>query len=924
MEPKKYQLEVIQDLNNYLEELNRPGATLSNSFERFWQNQGVDVNSVEATYVHPYCDVVTGAPNVTIKVPTAGGKTFLACKSLKPIFSHIGNGDPKVVVWFVPSDSILSQTLLNLKNPNHPYRHALNVDFGNRVVIVDKNEALAGNHIQPNEIVDNLTIFVMSVQSFATNHPDERLVRRENGNLAAYESQYAPNEQMITNADKTSLLQVLAHLHPVLIIDESHNFEANLRIDLLQQISPRFIYNLTATPREKSNIISFVDSRKLKDENMVKLPVIVYNHNTTDEVITNAITLQKNLESYAIEERKITGKYIRPIVLFQAQPRTNDDNVTYDNIKNTLLSVKIPADQIKIKTANVDELKGINLLDENCPVRFIITVNALKEGWDCPFAYILASLANKSSKIDVEQILGRILRLPYCSPTENELLGMSYVFTCSQNFQDTLDNIIKSLYKSGFSKRDYIAQDNSQSQEPTPPSTQPQQAKQRLFSTDDEDDCSEETSGAAEATTTVSNSSQASSSAANTSSVSAENNANSGLSEDKTSSENTEQNTDNKDQATPFNANTDQINSMLNSSETEKTVSKMEDIARQQNKAYLDQNKKTTNNKGTSQGKSVMAIKTDFDQEVQKIQLPIFTILAGYYPDGQERWIRLEKSHLLKGFDLSKEDTKIDFAGLQSEAEIVDINRDSVPIHKKLSGLQLSYVTQNILNLSLEGRRNQLRDSIVNLLDFDVIPDPKLKSYIEQCLSDQNDESIEKLIVHLTQTVKLFKLKIDGLLLQYRKKVFLQWQKNGIIHHDKTVSLPPVIEIQHKMVGLDKGLYEEEESVNRFEYRVLNVIANEDNVLFWHRNLERGKGFFINGHIHHYPDFIVRLKSGKTLLVETKGDDRDNSDSKEKNELGTIWSDLAGYDYTYFMVFENNKIDGAITVGELVQNIQQM
>lgn len=83
MEPKKYQLEVIQDLNNYLEELNRPGATLSNSFERFWQNQGVDVNSVEATYVHPYCDVVTGAPNVTIKVPTAGGKTFLACKSLK-------------------------------------------------------------------------------------------------------------------------------------------------------------------------------------------------------------------------------------------------------------------------------------------------------------------------------------------------------------------------------------------------------------------------------------------------------------------------------------------------------------------------------------------------------------------------------------------------------------------------------------------------------------------------------------------------------------------------------------------------------------------------------------------------------------------------------------------------------------------------
>ena len=49
----------------------------------------------------------------------------------------------------------------------------------------------------------------------------------------------------------------------------------------------------------------------------------------------------------------------------------------------------------------------------DCDVRFIITINALKEGWDCPFAYILASLADKSSAVDVEQILGRVLRQPY-------------------------------------------------------------------------------------------------------------------------------------------------------------------------------------------------------------------------------------------------------------------------------------------------------------------------------------------------------------------------------------------------------------------------------------------------------------------------------------------------------------------------------
>ena len=138
---------------------------------------------------------------------------------------------------------------------------------------------------------------------------------------------------------------------------------------------------------------------------MVKLPVIVYNHQDTNEVITSAIQLQKTLEFKAKTEEENGGKYIRPIVLFQAQPRTDDDNVTFEKIKAQLIEIGIPENQIKIKTAEKDEIKNIDLMSNDCDVRFIITVNALKEGWDCPFAYILASLANKSSSIDVEQIL---------------------------------------------------------------------------------------------------------------------------------------------------------------------------------------------------------------------------------------------------------------------------------------------------------------------------------------------------------------------------------------------------------------------------------------------------------------------------------------------------------------------------------------
>ncbi len=241
---------------------------------------------------------------------------------------------------------------------------------------------------------------------------------------------------------------------------------------MLNDINPSFVLDLTATPRRKSNIISFVDAMQLKNY-MVKLPVIVYNHHNTNEVIISAIHLQRELEAKAINEEKKGGKYIRPIVLFQAQPKSDNENITFDKIKAQLIEIGIPENQIRIKTAQKDEIKNENLISRDCEVRFIITVNALKEGWDCPFAYILASLANKSSSVDVEQILGRILRLPYVKRHDEELLNLSYVFTSSNDFLDTLQGIIVGLNKCGFSAKDYRIDEqqvegNTQKQIPQP------------------------------------------------------------------------------------------------------------------------------------------------------------------------------------------------------------------------------------------------------------------------------------------------------------------------------------------------------------------------------------------------------------------------------------------------------------------------
>src|SRR5690606_13688499 len=317
----------------------------------------------------------------------------------------------------------------------------------------------------PSSVTEQLNIFVFNFSSLRVNSrkQDDRKVYQENGALESFRDTIVNKDLVLPETDETALINVIRSLNPVVIVDESHNAESDLSKEMLQNLNPSLILDLTATPKESSNIISFVNALALKKENMVKLPVIVYNHHKKEEEVTSALHLQRQLELIAKEEEKHTGKYIRPIILFQAQSNIKGkDNTTFQKIKEQLVKLQIPEEQIKIKTSTIDELKGIDLSSKKCPVRYIITVNALKEGWDCPNAYILASLADKSSAVDVEQILGRVLRQPYVSKHQTALLNMSFVLTASAKFNETLENIIKGLQDAGFSKDDYFAQEQAE------------------------------------------------------------------------------------------------------------------------------------------------------------------------------------------------------------------------------------------------------------------------------------------------------------------------------------------------------------------------------------------------------------------------------------------------------------------------------
>ena len=447
MELKAYQKDIIADLKRYLEIMQEQKNYLK-AFALFWEEKS-------APSLGKYQDLLPGVPNLCFKVPTGGGKTLLACASLSAIFAALPLQKIKAVVWLVPSEAILTQTLKALKDPRHPYRQKIDADFNGRVSVYSKQELLNGQNFNPTVINEQLSIMVLSYDSFRSSNREGLKAYKENSNLAIFTKVLGTPENPIDKADETALFQIINQLNPVIIVDESHHARTKLSWEMLQNFNPAFVLDLTATPKKESNIISYTDAIQLKKEHMVKLPVIVYNRDRQEDVLIDAIDLRRNLEEIAQKQQVATGRYIRPIVLFQAQPKGKEEAATFEKLRQKLVEAGIPAEEIAIRTSEVNELKNVDLLSPKCKIRFIITVNALKEGWDCPFAYILASLANRTSQIDVEQILGRILRLPYTAANIEKPLNMSYVLTSSENFQETIKRIVKGLNDAGFSDEDY-------------------------------------------------------------------------------------------------------------------------------------------------------------------------------------------------------------------------------------------------------------------------------------------------------------------------------------------------------------------------------------------------------------------------------------------------------------------------------------
>jgi type III restriction enzyme len=452
MQLKDFQLRTLKALRDFFracEQYKKPHLAFSEiTFEKF----GSSV---------PYAPApeLPDLPYVCLRLPTGGGKTLVAAYSVEIAAREYLQTDEPLIVWLVPSNAILTQTLNALRNKKHPYRQALET-IGGRVAVLDMSEALS---VQPSQL-NGVTVIVSTMQAVRVEETTNRKFYEQNGALMGhFPSTLSP--RLLAGLDKhadgkpiISLANVLALHRPIVIVDEAHNARTDLSFTTLARFSPSCILEFTATPAKEehpSNVLHTVSAAELKAEGMIKLPIYLETQQDWRVAIAQSVGKRNELEALARAERSKTGEFIRPILLLQAQPTfKGKSSITVEMVKEHLIKDnQIPEEQIKKATGEEYEL-DMDLFAEECTVRYIITKQALREGWDCSFAYVLCSVAEMSSATAVEQILGRILRLPNVTKKQNPELNYAYAYVSSLKFGETAKALQDALVHNGFERQE--------------------------------------------------------------------------------------------------------------------------------------------------------------------------------------------------------------------------------------------------------------------------------------------------------------------------------------------------------------------------------------------------------------------------------------------------------------------------------------
>ena len=497
-----YQARALAALDDYLERLGEERAKADQVAAIIAANPGVEISlpdfPVKAWERMAADKGVPGArsysprrsgdgqpvPNVTLKVPTGGGKTYLACAALSRIFGRYVSANTGMVLWIVPNEAIYTQTLKALRNRDHAYRQTLDRAAAGRVLVLEK-----GDTLNRADLTASLCVMVLMLQSSNRENQEGLRLFRDRGDVHGFVPsdgeqgahkallEAVPNLSVYDMGDgiaawpmvKSSMGNAMRIVRPVVVMDEGQRAVSDLAYRTLYDFNPRFVLELSATPKDVqprpgkigriANILVQISGRELESEGMIKMPMNVSPLPDTDwhSTIGTAWERLEVLDAAARAFQGDGGPYIRPILLVQVE-RTGADQrdagfIHADEARDWLKSIGLDDDQIALKTSETNDLdkpENRDLLSPKCRVRAIITKAALAEGWDCPFAYVLCALAANGNESAMTQLVGRILRQPHATKTGVAALDECYVYAHRADTQATVAAIKNGLEKDGL------------------------------------------------------------------------------------------------------------------------------------------------------------------------------------------------------------------------------------------------------------------------------------------------------------------------------------------------------------------------------------------------------------------------------------------------------------------------------------------
>lgn len=451
---KHYQQQTVAALENFLADARL--MPVAQAFTKSLEVQG------KGLYDYRHYDFGE-VPYVCLRLPTGGGKTVLASHAIKVATRAYLEQDYPIVLWLVPTNTIQQQTLEALKQPGHPYRAELDRAFDQQVRVLDADEV---TQIRPHDIGSQLIVVVSTLANLRVTDTSARKVYAYHEDFEPHFVGVNPNDERlerVTEADlkenglgstqlgkiKYSFANLLALKHPLVIMDEAHNARTPLTFETLKRVHPAAVIEFTATPDQSatsaSNVLYHVSASELKAEEMIKLPIMLTEHNDWQAAVRDAMLTRNKL----VLEAQKDSDYIRPIVLLQADKKNGE--VPWTRLKAYLMDeLKIEDEQIAVVTGTQRELDGINLFSPDCKIEYIITIEALKEGWDCSFAYVFCSVRDVRSSKDAEQLLGRVLRMPFARRRKVEALNRAYAHLASPRFSEVAKTLADKLVDMGF------------------------------------------------------------------------------------------------------------------------------------------------------------------------------------------------------------------------------------------------------------------------------------------------------------------------------------------------------------------------------------------------------------------------------------------------------------------------------------------